>query len=215
MDAEEILDGVIRGALGGRRKRHRGTLGYLVGGRHSLLTARNLLAAAGVAWGLYEAAQSPTAATPSTSLPPAPVPPPLPAAGATAATAAATPRDGLLRLVRLTISAARADGNLSLEERGRILEHARGVGLESEVAAELQQPRPLAEIAAGVTEPGLKADLYRLAFSVVRADEAVSGAERVYLAQLAARLGLDASETAEIEREAAAAIDAAALERRA
>jgi uncharacterized membrane protein YebE (DUF533 family) len=118
--------------------------------------------------------------------------------------------DGLLRLVRLTVSAARADGNLSLEERGRILEHARGVGLESEVAAELQQPRPLAEIVAGVTEPGLRGDLYRLAFSIVRADETVSGAERVYLAQLAARLGLDASTTAEIEREAAAGIDAAA-----
>ena len=58
MDAEDILDGVIRGALGGRRKRHRGALGYLVGGRHSLLNARNLLTAAGVAWGLYEAARS-------------------------------------------------------------------------------------------------------------------------------------------------------------
>jgi uncharacterized membrane protein YebE (DUF533 family) len=127
----------------------------------------------------------------------------------------AAPGDELLRLVRLTVSAARADGNLSLEERGRILEHARGVGLEAEVAAELQQPRPLAEIVAGVSEPGLKADLYRLAFSIVRADEAVSGAERVYLAQLAARLGLDASTTAGIEREAAAGIDAAAAQGRA
>jgi uncharacterized membrane protein YebE (DUF533 family) len=89
------------------------------------------------------------------------------------------------------------------------------VGLESEVAAELQQPRPLAEIVAGVTDPGLKADLYRLAFSIVRADESVSGAERVYLAQLAARLGLDAAATPEIERETAAGIDAAATQGRA
>ena len=218
MDAEDILGGMIRGALGGRRKRHRGALGYLVGGSHSLLNARNLIAAAGVAWGLYEAAQSSHGGTPSVpATPTAPgSPPPLPPpATRPAAEAAPAPGDGLLRLVRLTISAARADGNLSLEERGRILEHARGVGLESEVAAELQQPRPLAEIVAGVTEPGLKADLYRLAFSVVRADETVSGAERVYLAQLAARLGLDASTTASIEGEAAAAIDAAAAPGRA
>ena len=211
MDAEDILDGVIRGALGGRRKRHRGTLGYLVGGRHALLNTRNLLAAAGLAWGLYEAAQGARGGTPSSPPLPtrAPLPPPLPGAHPIAPAG-----DNLLRLVRLTISAACADGNLSLAERGRILEHARGVGLELEVAAELQQTRPLAEIVAGVTEPGLKADLYRLAFSVVRADEAVSGAERVYLAQLAARLGLDPSTTAGIEREAAAGIDAAAGEGR-
>jgi uncharacterized membrane protein YebE (DUF533 family) len=215
LDADEILDGMIRGALGGRRKRHRGALGYLLGGRHSLLTASNLLAAAGVAWGIYEAAQSPQGATPSVgAAPPRTTPPPLPTPVADPPTTIQTSGDGLLRLVRLTVSAARADGNLSLEERGRILEHARGVGLESEVATELQQPRPLAEIVEGVTEPGLKADLYRLAFSIVRADETVSGAERVYLAQLAARLGLDAPTTAGIEREAAARIDAAADEGR-
>jgi uncharacterized membrane protein YebE (DUF533 family) len=217
LDAEDILGGMIRGALGGRRKRHRGALGYLVGGG-SLLNARNLLAAAGVAWGLYEAAQSTPGATPSVSaVPPlAPgSPPPLPRTVTPPVAGTPAAGDGLLRLVRLTISAARADGNLSLEERGRILEHARGVGLESEVAAELQQPRPLAEIVSGVTAPGLKADLYRLAFSIVRADETVSGAERVYLAQLAARLGLDTSATAGIEAEAAAGIDAAASEGRA
>ena len=215
MDADDILDGIIQGALGGRRKRHHGTLGYLLGGRHSLLTARNLLAAAGVAWGVYEATRSPQTGAPSAASPPTPrtAPPPLPPPEK--AQPPAAPGDELLRLVRLTVSAARADGNLSLEERGRILEHARGVGLEAEVAAELQQPRPLAEIVAGVSEPGLKADLYRLAFSIVRADEAVSGAERVYLAQLAARLGLDASTTAGIEREAAAGIDAAAAQGRA
>jgi uncharacterized membrane protein YebE (DUF533 family) len=56
--------------------------------------------------------------------------------------------------------------------------------------------------------------MYALAFAIVRADEAVSGAERVYLAQLAAKLGLDAATTARIESEAAAAIDAAAREGR-
>ena len=48
-----------------------------------------------------------------------------------------------------------------------------------------------------------------LAFAIVRADEGVSGAERIYLAQLAHALGLDAAAAAALERETAAAIDAA------
>jgi uncharacterized membrane protein YebE (DUF533 family) len=51
--------------------------------------------------------------------------------------------------------------------------------------------------------------MYEMAFTVVRADEAVSGAERIYLAQLAHALGLDPPATARIEQEAAARIDAA------
>jgi uncharacterized membrane protein YebE (DUF533 family) len=209
LDAEDILNGVIRGALSGRRKRQRGALGYLVGGRSSLINARTLLAAAGVAWGVYEASRSQSSGPSAPSPPKAPpTPPPVPPSER------AAPGSDLLRLVRLAISAARADGHLSLEERGRILEHAREVGLEADVAAELQQPRTLPEIVAGVTDPSLKADMYRLAFAIVRADETVSGAERVYLAQLAAKLGLDTGTTGRIESEAAAAIDAAAREGR-
>jgi uncharacterized membrane protein YebE (DUF533 family) len=110
--------------------------------------------------------------------------------------------------VRLTVSAARADGDLSLEERGAILEHARRVGAEAAVTDELQTPRPLAEIVAGVTDPKLKADLYTLAFTLVRADQSVTGGERIYLAQLAHQLGLDAATAARLETEAAARIDA-------
>jgi len=208
MDAEDILNEVIRGTLGGRRKRHEGALGALVGGR--LLNARTLLAAAGVAWGVYEASRSqPIGGAPPT---PAPTPhdpplPPLPVPAPASPAAVAGPETGLIRLVRLAVSAARADGNLSLEDRGRILEHARAAGLEAEVAAELQQPRPLAEIVAGIQDPKLKDDLYTLAFGIVRADEAVSGAERVYLAQLAARLGLDTAATSRLEAAAVAQID--------
>jgi len=116
----------------------------------------------------------------------------------------------VLRLVRLTVSAARADGDLALEERGVILEHARKVGAEAVVAQELQSPRPLREITAGVEDPRLAADLYTLAFTLVRADESVTGAERIYLAQLAHQLGLDAPTAARLEGEAAARIDAQA-----
>ena len=214
MDAEDILDGLIRGALGGRGKRSQGAL-RSIGGAGSLINARNLLAAAGVAWGLYETVSQQKPSAPSSSLgssptpplPPVPrtAPPPLPGAAATGAFP-----DHVLRLVRLTVSAARADGDLSIDERGVILEHARRVGAEALVTQELQTLRPLAEIVGGVTDPKLKADLYTLAFTLVRADESVTGAERIYLAQLAHQLGLDAAAAARLESEAAAHIDAQA-----
>jgi len=67
--------------------------------------------------------------------------------------------------------------------------------------------RPLAEIVRGVTDPAIKKDLYVLAFAIVRADENVSGAERIYLAQLAHQLGLDPAAVQAIENETASKID--------
>ena len=206
MDAEDILGGLIRGALQSRggRKGYRRTQGNL----GSLINAKNILAAAGLAWGVYEAHQQQKGAGVSPSatqrVPPVPatMPPASPVVGGLSPT--------VLRLVRLTVSAARADGELSLEERGAILEKAREVGAEAAVAQELTAPRPLAEIVAGVSDPELKAQLYTLAFAIVRADESVSGAERIYLAQLAHQLGLDAAAVASLESKAGAAIDASA-----
>ena len=88
-----------------------------------------------------------------------------------------------------------------------ILERAREAGLESVVEAELAQTRPLADIVRGVTDPAMKKDLYVLAFTIVRADETVSGAERIYLAQLAHQLGLDAATAQALETETATKID--------
>jgi len=127
--------------------------------------------------------------------------PPLPAS--------AEPPADLLRLVRLTISAARADGSLSPEEQEAIIAQARDVGAEQLVDYEVRNPRPLSDIAAGVTGQTAREEMYQMAFAVVRADETVSGAERIYLAQLAHALGLDPATTARIEKEAAARIDAA------
>jgi uncharacterized membrane protein YebE (DUF533 family) len=205
MDAEYLLGGLIRGALSGRRKGSRRSQRAM----GSLINAQTLLAAAGLAWGVYEAATQQKAGGASPG-PPAP-PPPLP--GQTAAPPSAAAGDmpeAVLRLLRLTVSAARADGNLGLEERGAILENARKVGAEAAVAQELTAPRPLAEIVGGVTDPALKAQLYTLAFAIVRADESVSGAERIYLAQLAHQLGLDAATVADLEKAAGAKIDATA-----
>jgi uncharacterized membrane protein YebE (DUF533 family) len=76
------------------------------------------------------------------------------------------------------------------------------------VQRELDRPQPLAEIVAGISETNQRQDLYVLAFTIVRADEGVSGAERIYLAQLAHQLGLSADEAKALEELAAAGIDA-------
>lgn len=88
-----------------------------------------------------------------------------------------------------------------------ILEHAREAGIESAVEQELTAPRPLAEIVSGVNDAQRRQDLYVLAFTIVRADETVSGAERIYLAQLAHQLSLDAATVARLEQATATKID--------
>ena len=201
MTPEDLVGALLRGAVGGRGKRSRGAARFLGGGRGSLINPSTLLAAAGLAWGAYEAAtRKDEAAAPATSAPP---PPPLPVSG--------LPAD-VLRLVRLSIAAARADGRLTDEERASIVAQARAVGAEALVEREIQSPRPLAEIVAGVSDSNTREQLYVLAFTVVRADEGVSGAERIFVAQLAHALGLDPATTARLETEAAHGIDAAAAQ---
>jgi len=214
LDAEDILNGLVRGALGSRKKSWK-RAGRAVRGS-GLVNAKTLLAAAGVAWGLYETWQgqqvqgaSAPSGYPPAGTPPAPgplaTPPPL--SGAPAAEDSGLPAP-VLRLLRLMVSAARADGELAPPERERILAEAREVGAESIVLRELESPRPLGEVVAGVTDPQFKEQLYTLAFTIVRADEAVTGGERIYLAQLANRLSLDAADVSRLEAEAAARIDA-------
>jgi uncharacterized membrane protein YebE (DUF533 family) len=204
LDAEDILNGLVRGALGSRRKSWRRASRAVRGG--GLIDARTLLAAAGVAWGLYETWQGQRQEVgappplPGTAVPPAPV------------EGSGLP-DPVLRLLRLMVSAARADGELGPAERERILAEAREVGAEALVRSELEAPRPLGEVVAGVTDPQFKEQLYTLAFTIVRADEAVTGGERIYLAQLANRLALDAAAVSRLEGEAAARIDAAGVAR--
>ncbi|HVG84847.1 MAG TPA: DUF533 domain-containing protein, partial [Vicinamibacterales bacterium] len=141
-------------------------------------------------------------------------PPPLPGA-ATPPTAVSTvgslpalPPE-VLRIVRLTVSAARADGDLSAPERALILEHARRAGVEADAEQELAHPHPLADIVRGVADEASRHDLYVLAVAIVRADETITGGERIYLAQLAYQLGIDAATAARLETSTAAGIDAA------
>jgi len=172
---------------------------FLGGRGGGFLTASSLMAAVGVAWGLYDSlkAQTPAAAPPAPGAVPGP---------ATATAPLVLPPE-VARVVRLAVSAARADGALGDAERAAIRRHADQAGIADHVEAELAQPRPLAEIVAGVTDAAARRDLYVLAFTIVRADDTVSGAERIYLAQLAHALGLDAATAAALEAQTAAAID--------
>lgn len=230
VDVEQLIGSVIQGALGGKRKKTRGVTRFLTGGKSSFLNASTLLALGGVAWGLYETmTQTGSAAAPPPapgSPPPRPVvsgpvvPPPLPVSGGPVVPPplppSATPRAGVspevLRVLRLTLSAARADGALSDHERHAILTQARAAGAEGIVAAEIDAPQSSAAIAAGVNDPRVREDLYTLAFSIVRADEQVLDGERQYLDELARHLSLDAAAVTRLEQLAADRISQASRE---
>lgn len=235
LDVEGLVGSVLRGVLGGKRKRSHGALRYLTNGQSSLLNASTLLTVAGVAWGLWETAQrssgspsgpsggglapAPSPVSPGSgavvppplpSNPTPPGPPPLPPTVTPPLPAASTAPPDVIRVLRLTLSAARADGTLAPHEREAILAQARAVGAEALVAPELDAPRPLSEIVAGANDPRARQDLYTLAFTIVRADEQVSEVERTYLRELAQHLQLEPDIVAELEREAARRIGAEA-----
>jgi uncharacterized membrane protein YebE (DUF533 family) len=99
------------------------------------------------------------------------------------------------------VSASRADGQASEAEKQAILEHARKAGVEALVEDEWLRPTPLASVVGVVTDPRQRADLYVLAYAIVRADEGICGAERIYLAQLASLLKLDKAAVDKLEAE--------------
>jgi uncharacterized membrane protein YebE (DUF533 family) len=112
-------------------------------------------------------------------------------------------------LIRLAISAANADGVMTDQERAAVLQQAQSAGVGEVVEHELQQRRPLGEIVSAVTDPNERATLYVLAFTILRADEQLTGAERIYLAQLAHLLGLDPATVQRLEQDTAGRIDTA------
>ncbi len=218
INPEFLVDGVLRGVLGGRKKKSKKALKYLRGrggGGGWMSNPNTLLTAAGLIWGVVETLQQQggkgaTGAIGATgasgasegargaTVPPLPLPLPDAVPG--------VPTDAL-RIVRLAISAANADGSMNEAERAAIVEQAAASGASDLVAAELAQRRPLAEIAAGVADPAQRATLYVLAYTVLRADEQISGSERIYLAQLANLLGLSPQDVQRLEQDAAERID--------
>jgi uncharacterized membrane protein YebE (DUF533 family) len=227
MDTSFLLSTVLNGVLGARPKRSHRAHRYLTGGVGALLSnPATLMTAAGLAWGVYEtlqqsatssggtgagtappaAAPVPSAAPPSASVsvpPPAASVPPLPVAPT-----AGEMTEGVRRMLSLAISAASADGAMNERERAAIVRQAMTAGVPETALAELNHPRPLAEIVAGVSAPEEAATLYVLAFTVLRADEQVTTVERIYLAQLAHLLRLEESTVQALEKNAGERIDA-------
>jgi len=205
-----FLGPLVGAAMGARHKPHHNAASFLFGGGSPFHGARGLLGLAGLASAAYYALRkdggnAPLGAPPivspgTTVVRGSSAPPPLPMGVAST---------GVQRILRLVISAARCDGALGDQERAAILAQAREIGAEHLVESELQRPLPLAQIVAGVSEPGEKEALYVLGYTIVRADTDVNGAERVFLVQLANLLGLDAARVAAIERDVAARIAAA------
>jgi uncharacterized membrane protein YebE (DUF533 family) len=207
------LSVVLRGTLGRSGRKRAGRAAKFLTGHGGFLSASTMIAAAGVAWGIYDTLKTRSEGT-VPAIPPVPgapeVPfgqvPPIPEIPSVAG-AFESAIDPVARVIRLAVSAAKADGQLTDDERAMIMDRAREAGLESIVEAELTQTRLLADIVRGVTDPAIKNDLYVLAFTIVRADENVSGAERIYLAQLAHQLGLDPAAVQALESETAKKID--------
>jgi len=217
-----LIRGVLGSVLGGGRKRSNRALRYLTGSSGSFFTRpETLLTAAGVAWGIFETLQQQQGTAPSPSggqgggqwggvaAPAGAQPavggpiPPLPGGAAAPGVDAEA-----LRLVQLAISAANADGVMGDKERAAVLQQAQSASVGDVVERELNHRRPLAEIVAGVTDEAQGATLYVLAFTVLRADEQLTGAERIYLAQLAHLLNLDPATVQQLEKDTGERIDA-------
>lgn len=204
MNLERLLGSLVGDALGARPKKSARALDLFTGrGKSSWLSASKLMTAAALGWGAYEIYRTHKTAQPSsttTVLPGASslAPPPLPPS-ATVTTTVDAGLDPLRRIVATLVAAARCDGELGEEEYARILAHAREHGGEALVREELERRRPIEEIASGVPRGDASRELYQLAFGVVRADEDVSGAERIWLARLANALALSPSDTAGLE----------------
>jgi uncharacterized membrane protein YebE (DUF533 family) len=211
MDESMLINGVLRSVLGGRRRRSTRALDFLTGTGQSgsFWTNPNvLLTAAGLAWGVFETIQQQQGgATPNQASaaanPGGASLPPLPAAVHTGEPVS----DQALRIVRLAISAAHADGTISAEERQAIADQAKSANVDRLVEQELARPRLLDEIVSGVSDDGQRAALYTLAFGILRADEQPSGAERIYLAKLAHLLGLAPAMVQQLEQNAGHRID--------
>jgi len=122
-----------------------------------------------------------------------------PVAAEPAAEPSAETAEALLML-RAMIAAAKADGAIDAEERGRIAAQLDGAGLSAKardaVLADFEKPQTPAALAKQATDPMLAAQLY--AAAVVGAGE-IAAAERAWLDECAKALKLDRAATAAIE----------------
>ena len=123
---------------------------------------------------------------------PAPVPNPTPVPQAMqAGQSAALSEQTAVRLIRVMVAAAHADGAMDAEEERAVLEKLRGADVSQEekmfLLDELHRPCRVEDLVEGVSDPGLAKTMYILAFAAINVD---TEAERAWLDRLAAGLGL-------------------------
>lgn len=164
--------------------------------------------------GQQYAASGPMASPPP---PPPPMPPaePRPAQDSQATSAApssaapsgetsqTTPsRELALKMIRVMIAAAHADGRLDSEEEARILNNLRGAGLSKEeksyILREFHTPQSIAELTSGMNDPQINHTMYSLAVSTVVID---NEAERKWFDDLAQALSISGEMQRFIEEE--------------
>lgn len=158
----------------------------------SVLKLGGLAAIAGLgyqAYRNYQAGQAPDAA--SAQVPQEQVLLPPPADSPFSVDAPAATNDFALTLVRAMIAAARSDGHIDDEERGRIMGKVQMSGLGAEAQAfldrELAGATDIDALVSAVTSEEQKVELYTASRLAIDPD---SRAERGYLDLLAGRLGL-------------------------
>ena len=208
-----------RAAGGARRTRPAATarraMSYLTGGGSRARSGRTrptLLTAAGMAWGIFETMQQSRAqGSTGPGVPQVRVPVRSERSAGRSqrcrpcrqgARSAVSPE--ALRIVRLAISAAYADGSVSdagaggdpgSREDGRRRRDRRGRDCSSRVRLPRSSP------ASATRHSARRCTCWPSA--IVRGDEQPTGAERIYLAQLANLLGLDAATVQQLEDTAA------------
>lgn len=212
-NAEKLLGKVlseVMGSTSSRKKNKNSLLGGLASGG-------GLMTAIGLGIGAYEIlkekkqSQTPPPAFGSQPQPPpmpawggpamGPPPPPPPATQPAVPEAATVPpvatvpqidcQDLAVRMIRVMIAAAHADGNLDEEEEKAILARLRTADLSQEermfVLDELHKPKSLSELTSGITDPSIAKTMYMLAVNAIAID---TPGEREWLDRLAASLSL-------------------------
>ena len=210
----QMMGDALSGQLGGKRRKHKsGGLGGLLGGMSTGTKAKVGLGLLGIAVAAYQHYQSQSDRPPQPFAggpppppgaghpppPPGAMPPPPPGAAATLTAlpiAAPTPArtEHAMLLLRAMITAADADGLIDDDERAAILGRARDAGFDEETLAQLDMevraPLTLAQLAVR-TPPELREEVYVAALVAITAD---TDAERAFLDELAARIGLGAGD---------------------
>ena len=215
-DAEKLLGKVLHEVMGSssshKKKKHSSSL------LGSLTSGAGLMTAIGLGIGAYEVLKEKKPSAPPTSVPaygsqtppaapawggpttmPPPPPPPPQAAPRPSPVAVSPPapisagdsQELAIRMIRVMIAAAHADGSLDESEEKAILTRLRATDLSQEermfILDELHQPKSLDELTSGMSDPSIAKTMYMLAASTVAID---SPTERAWLDDLATRLSL-------------------------